>query len=368
MIPLEQKKTLILVIDELGRGGAELLFKGILSDLNEKYMVIPVILSDKFESDFQEMPCENKYELGFKNKLSSFSCVVKLKKIIRRHNPSLIHSHLFYSSLISRLACPSDTPLIYSLHNEMSKDVFNNSKLLRFLEKKTIRKNHSVVAVTNEVLIDYENAIRKNNRSFVLKNYISEDFLHQKIPAKNLNSLKEIRLVAVGNIKKQKNYIYLINAFEHLKEYNISLDIYGIEDENFNMLKKEIDKNKLPINFKGPSAEIDKLFSKYDIYVMPSLYEGFGIAVVEAMASGLPLLLSDLPVFHEVTFNNALFFDVKDPMSLVKLIRNIFEKKYDLNQLSLKGVEIANQNYTKEIYLKKLFAIYEKTINITLND
>ena len=368
MIPLGQKKTLLLVIDELGRGGAELLFKGILNDLNERYLVVPVILSDKFESDFREMPCENKYALGFNNKLSLIFCIMKLKKIIKRHKPSLIHSHLFYSSLIARLACPADIPLIYSLHNEMSKDVFNNSKLLRFLEKNTIRKNHSVVAVTNEVLIDYGNTIKKNNRSFVLKNYISEDFLNRKFRDKDLNSLKEIKLVAVGNIKKQKNYIYLIKAFEHLKEYNISLDIYGIEDENFNMMKNEIDKNKLPISFKGPSAEIDKMFTKYDVYVMCSLYEGFGIAVIEAMASGLPLLLSDLPVFHEVTFNNALFFDVKDIMTFVKLIKDLFEGRYDLNQLSLKGVEIANQNYNKEIYLKELFAIYDKTINITLND
>ena len=195
-----------------------------------------------------------------------------------------------------------------------------------------------------------------------MKNYISGDFFQKEIMTKNLNQLKEIRIVAVGNIKKQKNYIYLVKAFQYLKNYRISLDIYGIEDEDFNNLNEEIDRYKLPIVFKGSSANINEVLPNYDIYVMPSLYEGFGIAVVEAMASGLPLLLSDLPVFHEVTFNNALFFDVKDTMSFVELIKDIFEEKYDLNQLSLKGVEIANQNYTKEIYLKKLFAIYEKTI------
>ena len=359
---MNPKKTLLLVIDELGTGGAEILFLGILPELNQKYSVIAVILSDGLETDFERMVCDKKYLLGFKGTFSIIPCVQKLKKIIKRHNPSLVHSHLFYSSLITRLACPSNIPLIYSLHNEMSKDVFNNSKILTLLEKYTIKKNHSVIAVTDEVLIDYKNTIQKNNRSFVLKNYISSDFFQKQIPTKNLDKLKEIRIVAVGNIKKQKNYIYLVKAFQYLKNYRISLDIYGIEDEDFNNLNEEIDRYKLPIVFKGPSANINKVLPNYDIYVMPSLYEGFGIAVVEAMASGLPLLLSDLPVFHEVTFNNALFFDVKDTMSFVKLIKDIFEEKYDLNQLSLKGVEIANQNYTKEIYLKKLFAIYEKTI------
>ncbi len=359
---MNQKKTLLLIIDDLGRGGAEMLFMGILSDLNKRYSVIIVTLIDK--NDFEEhiMSCDKKYSLGFNNKISFFSCVSKLRKIIKHHNPSLIHSHLFYSSLIARLACPSVIPLIYSLHNEMSKDVFNNSRMLTILEKNSIKKNHSVIAVSNEVLNDYENTIRKNIRSFVLKNYISEVFFQKKIPEKKSDNFNEIKLVAVGNIKKQKNYIYLIKAFQHLKDYKISIDIYGRENEDFKILKEEVNKYNLPIFFKGPSNKIDEVLPNYDMYVMCSKLEGFGIAVVEGMASGLPLLLSDLPVFHEVTFNNALFFDVTKPMAFVDLIKEIFAGKYNLKKFSLEGIEIAKQNYTKKIYLKKLFDIYDEVI------
>lgn len=364
---MNPKKTLLLVIDELGRGGAEILFMDTLFELNQRYSVIAVILSDKFGTDFQRMVCNKKYSLGFKGKFSIIQCVQKLKKIIRRHNPSLIHSHLFYSSLIARLACPSYIQLIYSLHNEMSKDVFNNSKILTLLEKYTIKKNHSIIAVTNEVLIDYKKIIRKNNRSFVLKNYISADFFKKEISVKNLNHLKEIRIVAVGNIKKQKNYIYLVKAFHHLKNYQISLDIYGIEDEDFRNLNEEIDRYKLPIVFKGPSAKINEILPNYDMYVMCSLYEGFGIAVVEAMALGLPLLLSDIPVLHEVTYENALFFDISAPHSFVTLIEEIFDGKYNLGKLSTQGIKIAKEYYTKEIYLKNLFSIYNDVLNLPIN-
>ncbi|HEY5464523.1 MAG TPA: glycosyltransferase family 4 protein [Hanamia sp.] len=361
---MNPKKTLLLLIDELGRGGAEILFMDILPELNQKYSVIAVILSDKFETDFQRMVCDKKYSLGFNGKFSIIPCLRKLKKIIKLHNPSLIHSHLFYSSLIARLACPSNTPLIYSLHNEMSKDVFNNSRILKLLEKYTIKKNHLVIAVTDEVLIDYKNTIRKNIRSFVLKNYISADFFKTKIPAKDLNQLKEIRIVAVGNIKKQKNYIYLVKAFQYLKNYSISLDIYGIEDEDFMNLNEEINRYKLSIVFKGPSDNINEVLSNYDMYVMCSLYEGFGIAVVEAMALGLPLLLSDIPVLREVTFENALFFDINNPQSFANLIEEVLEGKYNLNKLSTEGIKIAKQNYTKEIYLKNLFTIYDDILKL----
>jgi glycosyltransferase involved in cell wall biosynthesis len=131
--------------------------------------------------------------------------------------------------------------------------------------------------------------------------------------------------------------------------------------------QNEIDKNDLAINFKGQAHHIYEILPRYDMYVSSSAHEGFGIATVEAMASGLPVLLSNLPVFHEVTFNNALFFDIQDPMSFKILIQEIFEDKYDLNKLSQKGIDIAKQ-YTKEIYLKKLFYIYYQLLNIPKRD
>ena len=356
------KKVLLLVIDNLAKGGAEVLLAGTLPVLNKEYSVILVTLTHECDFDNEEIVCEKKYTLGFNSKLSFFSCVWKLKRIIKQTQPSLIHSHLFYSGLIARRACPSNIPLVYSLHNEMSKNVFDNSKILTRLEKKTIKKNHAVIAVSKEVLTDYENTIGKNTLSFILHNYISDIFFcesHVKIYA---NPIRTISLVAVGNIKDQKNYTYVIRSFTFLKNYNITLDIYGYgNDEMIKALQNQIDRNNLPVFFKGQANNLHEILPRYDLYVSSSTHEGFGIAPVEAMASGLPLLLSDLPVYHEITFNNALFFDVQKTTSFITLIKEIFEDKYNLNELSKNGIDIARK-YTKEIYLKKLFAIYDKLV------
>jgi glycosyltransferase involved in cell wall biosynthesis len=362
------KKVLLLVIDNLAKGGAEVLLAGTLSELNKKYSIILVTLTNECEFNTDEILFEKKYTLGFDNKLSIFSCVRKLKKIIKETRPSLIHSHLFYSSLIARRACPSKIPLVYSLHNEMSKNVFNNSKVLTYLEKRTIKKNHSVIAVSKGALTDYENTIEKNNSSFVLHNYISDAFFRENLVKTYPKPIQKINLIAVGNIKTQKNYVYLIKAFSLLKEFNVNLDIYGYgKKEMIKSFQNEIDKNNLAINFKGQAHHIHELLPQYDLYVSSSKHEGFGIATVEAMASGLPVLLSDLPVYHEITFSNALFFDIQDPMSFKILIKKIFEDKYDLNKLSKKGIDIAKE-YTKEIYLKKLFKIYNQLLNISNQD
>jgi glycosyltransferase involved in cell wall biosynthesis len=357
-----QKQTLLIVIDNLKKGGAEILLVGILSDLNKIFDVILVTLSDECDFSREKISCKKRYSLDFKNKYSLFTSVSKLKKIIKKDKPSLIHSHLFYSSVIARMSCPDDIPLIYSLHNEMSKNVFNGSKFLTFLEKKTIKKNHSLIAVSKKVLEDYEKIITKMNRAFVLHNYVSNEYFTERNIEKKIKPEKEITLIAIGNIKKQKNYTYLLKALKNLKNYPVTIDIYGEgNDKEMKTLQDEIDKNKLPVFLKGATNNLQEILPRYDLFVSSSTHEGFGISAVEAMASGLPLLLSDLPVFHEITSDNALFFDVYNPMSFVELISEIFENKHDLSQLSNKGIDISKK-YTKEIYIEKLFKIYASVL------
>jgi glycosyltransferase involved in cell wall biosynthesis len=356
-----QKQTIIIVTNDFGKGGAEVLLVGILPELNQRYNVVLVTLKDVNDFPAGQIICNHRYSLGVTNLFSLIKGVLKLKQIIRYHRPSFIHAHLVYGSLIARMACPSDIPLVYTIHDTLSSHVFRKKGILFFLEKYTIKKNHSVIAVSNEVLIDYEKTIKKVKRSFVLNNYIADVFTEARIDYKDYNHLNKLKLIAVGNIRAQKNYKYLIEAFVFLQQYPITLDIYGKNQENsLALLQKEVVAHKLPIVFKGQAANIHKLLPGYDLYVMSSKHEGFGIAVAEAMAVGLPLLLSDLPVLRNVTYNNALFFDLSDPQSFVKLVKEIFEAKYNLNVLSARGLELAKEHYTKTAYLEKLFSIYNE--------
>ena len=353
-----QKQILLIVIDNLKRGGAETLLTGILPDLNKIYSVIIVTLSEECDFKEHEIVCEKKYSLGFKGKRSIISCIIKLRRIIKENTPSLIHSHLFYSSLIARICCPKNVPLIYSLHNEMSKNVFNGSKIFTILEKKTIKLNHHVIAVSKTVLEDYQSSIGEQKRAFILPNYVSDEFFTGLKSEKKTAQKKKLKIVAVGNIKKQKNYQFLIRSFRSLKNFPVMLDIYGYGiDKELKPLQNEIEKNNLPVFFKGGVKDINDILPAYDLYVSSSTHEGFGISVAEAMAMGIPLILSDLPVFHEISFENALFFDLSKPYSFAQLIIQILNHKYDLNHLSKEGIEIS-KNYTKEKYLDKLFEIY----------
>ena len=359
-----KSKTILYVIDNLARGGAETLLMGILPELNIKYNIIIVTLTDEYEFEPRELICNKKYSLGFSGKLSLLTSIIKLKRIIKKTKPQLVHAHLFNSSIVARAACPSNIPLVYSLHCIMSEDAFKNSFFNTWLEKWSLKKNQTVIAVSEDVLTDYKNIIEQPVRSFILKNYVSGNFFGKNISPHKIPASDAIKLVAVGNIKPVKNYGYLLRAFEHLKDLPISLDIFGQGDAKlFAVLQNEISTKKLNISLKGRADNIAQILPEYDIYVMPSMNEGFALAPIEAMAAGLPLILSDIPVLRVITFNNALFFDLKDPMDFVRLINDIFKNKHDLNKLSTWGITIAKDNYTKEIYLEKLFDIYTQVFD-----
>jgi glycosyltransferase involved in cell wall biosynthesis len=76
-------------------------------------------------------------------------------------------------------------------------------------------------------------------------------------------------------------------------------------------------------------AALEALYDSVDAVVYPSLYEGFGLPVVEAQASGKPLLLSDIPVLREVSGGRARFFEPRDPGSLERELSGLL---HDLGQ------------------------------------
>jgi glycosyltransferase involved in cell wall biosynthesis len=358
---MEKKPTIIYVIDSLGRGGAEVLLVGILADIARQYQVVLVSLTDLVEME-ELIPAEVSYHsLGVGSKFHYPRAVQRLRMLIRQYKPNIIHAHLLNSSIVTRLAAGNKVPVIISLHSILSKTAFNESFLYRLVEKKLFNKKDKVIAVSTSVLEDYINAIDKPDQSVVLPNYVEPGF--------NFNNTWQpapghLKLVAVGNIKPVKNYQYLLRAFRSMDSEKFSLDIYGKIDPLLGeAMQQEIKQFKLPIRLMGPSSAINKILPHYDAFVMPSLHEGFGIAAIEAMASGLPLLLSDIAVLRDISFNNALFFSLDDPASFIRQAEKLANREIDVEALRVAGKNIVETRYGKSQYIARLLEIYAAAIN-----
>ena len=115
---------------------------------------------------------------------------------------------------------------------------------------------------------------------------------------------------------------------------------------------------------KGQVDNIAELLHDYDALIMPSIFEGYGIAPVEAMAVGLPVILSDLEVFHEITNKNAIFFNPHDPESISNAIKDFVNLPMeDKIAMGERGKRKAKEIASQQSFQKKLKEIYRTVIN-----
>jgi glycosyltransferase involved in cell wall biosynthesis len=348
-------KVLLHIIDSIEVAGAEKLLCNTIKELPEyKHVVITLfpsgalsILPDNAEHYF--LGAQKITELPLK--------AAKFKRLLKKIKPGLVHAHLYFATIFSKCLVPASIPLIFTQHFEFSK---NASKWhYRFIDRTLSRKIHHCIAVSDSVLKDYlETTLFKGN-IYVIGNFIPEKYF--TIEREQTVQGIPLRMVAVGNIKKIKNQQFILDSFAHLKDLQVSCDIYGNGPEK-DELAKEAENRGLNVNFKGSIDDTSKVLGNYDLFIMPSLTEGFPLALFEAMASGIPVIVSDIPVFHEVLNNKGNYIQLDRPDHL----RPILEKySMDVRLLSEDGnkmKQLAADKAGKQIYLDKLRAIYNSLL------
>ena len=353
------RKTILHIIDSLGSGGAELLLRETIPALKDFDHII-CYLHDP-EDFLPEFSSFRVYKLNFSGWGSLLKCAWKLRKILQREKVSLVHAHLLKSTWIARIAKTKKQKLLFSVHSLLSKDAFEKNRNSLWAEKILYGKDDTLIGVSNEVVVDYDRSVSRKGKAFVLHNFIRDDFF-QSTYEFNWSSGSPLKCVAVGNLKEAKNYPFILKAFSHLGNVNVSLDIYG-EGSLGQILAEEIRKEKLNIRIRGNVHNIIKELQQYDLFIMASKHEGYGIAAMEAMTIGLPLFLSRIPVFEEVFEDVPYYFNLNDPSSLSNALLSFYEgKMLDVKARISKGKSIAQAIATKEQYLKKLSDIYKQLL------
>lgn len=169
------------------------------------------------------------------------------------------------------------------------------------------------------------------------------------------------RVVTVGNLKEQKNHRFLLEAFKSLKNENIELDIYGkgpLQEE----LQQTINDNDLKVTLKGQVTNIQEQIGKYDLFIMSSLYEGFALSVLEAMALGIPTLLTDIPSFKEQCDDTAAYYKLNCKNDFIMQLLSLKNNQQQLTFLGRNCRKRALDNFTLQKHMAGLKAIYSNTL------
>jgi L-malate glycosyltransferase len=355
---MNRKITILHVIESLGLGGAE---KAVVQAVNgnPEYRHIVAILHgpDVLKSQLKEAPFLNLEAVSVFDRVKAVS---KLRKTILENKVDIVHAQLFNSTIVGRMASRGICPFVFTLQSMLGEDLFKKNYIARMVEKFTYSEGNYIIAVSNEALSDYRKYISANDRkATVIYNCIEENFFTDSF--KRFVPGKKLRMVAVGNLKPLKNHEYILDALKHLPSGDFQLDIYG-EGVQHEHLQNRINAEHLPAALMGNVSDLDKRLKDYDIYLHCSKYEGSSLAVFEAMASGLPLIVSNIPVLIENTGGFATYVDLSDPSDLASKLKNIRNGTEDINSQGEKGFEWVRTVAHPEVSRKQTVSIYEEML------
>jgi len=200
---------------------------------------------------------------------------------------------------------------------------------------------------------------------------VSDDFRPSRDPAEFADLRRRIGLsdapfiLFVGGADPRKNHQAVVRAFaKRADELNrVSLVLIGDPVHRFGDMAHTIAQcgmeGRVVCPGRLPIEDITRLYSHADLFVFPSLYEGFGMPVIEAMACGVPVVTSDRTALPEVAGDAALLVNPDDDDELAGAMVRILRDASLRESLRAKGFERAKQ-FTWERAARQTLAVYRE--------
>lgn len=156
-------------------------------------------------------------------------------------------------------------------------------------------------------------------------------------------------LLTVGSLEIRKNLLRLMQAWQELPSYHHTLCMVVIGAAGPAFRTSAFEHISDSVKFLGyiPDSDLPALYSGALAFVFPSLYEGFGLPVLEAMACGTPVLASNSTSLPYILGDSGLLFDPQDVEAIARAIQQMIDSSELRRGFSLRGLRRA-QNYTWE--------------------
>jgi glycosyltransferase EpsD len=320
-----------------------------------------------------------KYNIPFERspfKLANLKAYKQLKKIIDDNNYKLIHCNTPMGSVLTRLAAKKarkkGTKIIYTAHGF---HFFKGSPLINWLlyypvEKWLSRYTDCLITINDE---DYECAVRKKFKAGSIKKVNGVGIDLNKFTPQTVEKKKELRkqygyndtdfiLICVAELNHNKHQDLLINAVSILKNKipNIKLLLVG-SGNLMEQYKKQVKKLGLEkyIQFLGYRSDVSNLLTISDLLVSASRREGLPVNVMEAMATGLPLVVTDCRGNRDLVKNgeNGYVVGIDDVDGFANAVEELYSSQESRQEFGQKSLEFIKQ-YSLESVMKGMDEIY----------
>ncbi len=338
--------NLMLIMESWGAGGTEQYVKSLYSTLktiDSKFVIHLLLLRDQLPNE--GLSCQTWIDNLFVLNGSKIRRWVKLARLVRDVKPDVCHLHLYTSTLAAAVAVKlaSNSELIATFHSPISQWKWRHRIAFRtavslcdgvigaldFTAQQLRKWRFDCVSASPPVAID-----EASNRDFIAV-------------AKATSSNGRLNIVGCGRLSPEKNWETLIAALakcQGVADGSIRCELIGsgpLRDRLTEQIKSAGLQDRVHLAGRLSHQETLHRIASADLFVLPSRFEGFGMAAVEAMAMGVPTITADFPasleyISHGTTGHR---FPASNVDSLGNLIQWHFENRDKSRRIGQAGKE-----------------------------
>jgi len=307
----------------------------------------------------------------------TFAEQIKFPLLLRKYNLDVMHFPHFNVPIFYR------KKIIITIHDLilLNFPTLRGTRLnpifywLKFLAYKltigsAIRRSQRMITVSNfskeDILKNYpklkKEKVAVTYEACDLKNKIQEAGLKNSDKILEKYGIIKPHLLYVGNAYPHKNLEGLLGAWKIYdgKNKNLKLVLVGKKDFFYRRIQKKIKKEKIVnVVLAGfvSDEDLDAVYQESTAYIFPSLYEGFGLPPLEAMAMGVPVISSNHGCMQEILGDSARYFDARNFQSIIAAIEKITQDENLRKELIQKGYQKIKE-YSWEKMARETLRIY----------
>jgi glycosyltransferase involved in cell wall biosynthesis len=260
-----------------------------------------------------------------------------------------------------------ETKTVVTMHDlifEIKPHLFSSVDriLYKIKYRSSCQRADHIIAISNQTKTDLDIHYKVGHKTTCHYQSCSEIFQQQN----SIGDAPKKHFLYVGTINERKGLLQIIKAYASLEpQFQIPFVVVGEGGEYKNKVIQEIHKNKLEnhFTFKG-NIENDELLKYYDeclCLLLPSIYEGFGIPVIESLFRKRPVITSYVSSLPEACGPGGLLIDPLNPTNIAVAMQKMFDETL-WDRLSQLGHQYAINNFSKESSTQKLMSIYQQLI------
>ena len=364
------KKHILVVLPYLNQGGTEKQALSLIIGLRDRYKISLLAPDGKGAAQFRALPILQeeftRWDFNFFKGLPEL--ISGIKKIQKEQAIDLVHIHGAHELMLPVRLVLNKVPIIFTVHGYHGDSAKLSYQLSCWFSNWLADRIISVSEAEYNLLLE----LGLNERKLrLIYNGVKEPILEAAKSVElaqrfNIDPANQLILGTAARLNEGKGLTYLLQAFAKLQGENLCLIIAGNGDLEASLKQEAQDLGIADrVVFTGYIDNLPNLMQLFDIFVLPSLNEPFGLVCAEAMSQSKPVVVSDVGGLAEQVSDRHTGFIVmpRDPDSLATKLAELIADKDLRDRFATNGRDRYRQLFSSETMLEKTAELYNSLLS-----